>query len=167
MGSTICEVSWRTEWSYVVPSRPMMMLCSQQIHLTVLSALLTFVSIALFNNRHFAVRIPKAHSTHRLPRDRLYWKHVLHMTNPFSRKASLVTSLKNRPHHQGWRKAFLYHFPQNLAGFGKVDSKSSKKWCKVEAENEPPSNFDVLLTVHLSMFISVINQLDAQNFVLQ
>ena len=26
------------------------------------------------------------------------------------------------------------------------------------------SNFDVLLTVHLSIFISVINQLDAQNF---
>ena len=25
-------------------------------------------------------------------------------------------------------------------------------------------NFDVLLTVHLSIFISVINQLDAQNF---
>jgi len=28
-------------------------------------------------------------------------------------------------------------------------------------------NFGVLLTVHLSIFISVINQLDAQNFVLQ
>ena len=27
--------------------------------------------------------------------------------------------------------------------------------------------FDVLLTVRLSIFISVINQLDAQNFVLQ
>jgi len=26
------------------------------------------------------------------------------------------------------------------------------------------SNFDVLLTVHLSIFISVINQLNAQNF---
>jgi len=26
------------------------------------------------------------------------------------------------------------------------------------------SNFDVLLTVHLSIFMSVINQLDAQNF---
>jgi hypothetical protein len=26
------------------------------------------------------------------------------------------------------------------------------------------TNFDVLLTVHLSIFISVINQLDAQNF---
>ena len=29
------------------------------------------------------------------------------------------------------------------------------------------SDFDVLLTVHLSIFVSVINQLDAQNFVLQ
>jgi len=28
-------------------------------------------------------------------------------------------------------------------------------------------NFDDLLTVHLSIFISVLNQLDAQNFVLQ
>jgi len=29
------------------------------------------------------------------------------------------------------------------------------------------TNFDVLLTVHLSVFISIISQLDAQNFVLQ
>jgi len=29
------------------------------------------------------------------------------------------------------------------------------------------TSFDVLLTVHLSIFILVINQLDAQNFVLQ
>jgi len=28
-------------------------------------------------------------------------------------------------------------------------------------------NFDVLLTVHISIFISVFNQLDAQNFVSQ
>ena len=32
------------------------------------------------------------------------------------------------------------------------------------AINSSASNFDVLLTVHLSIFISVINQLDAQNF---
>ena len=32
-------------------------------------------------------------------------------------------------------------------------------WCLLNL-----SNFDVLLTVHLSKFISVINQLDAQNF---
>jgi len=29
--------------------------------------------------------------------------------------------------------------------------------------NSMSTNFDVLLTVHLSIFISVINQLDAQN----
>jgi hypothetical protein len=29
------------------------------------------------------------------------------------------------------------------------------------------ANFDVLLTVHLSILIVVINQLDAQNFILQ
>jgi len=33
--------------------------------------------------------------------------------------------------------------------------------------NEVKLNFDVLLTVHLSIFISVFNQLDAQNFVSQ
>ena len=70
----ICTVSWRTEWSCVVPSRSMMMLCNKQIHLTVISALLTSVSIALFNNRYFAVRIPKAHSTHLLARDNLQLK---------------------------------------------------------------------------------------------
>jgi hypothetical protein len=42
------------------------------------------------------------------------WKHVLRMTNPFSRKVSIRTSLEDRPHHHGWRKAFLFHFPQNL-----------------------------------------------------
>jgi len=35
----------------------------------------------------------------------------------------------------------------------------------VRLSNE--SDFGVLLTVHLSIFILVINQLDAQNFVLQ
>jgi len=30
--------------------------------------------------------------------------------------------------------------------------------------NKIKTNFNVLLTVHLSLFISVINQLDAQNF---
>ena len=32
----------------------------------VMQYVMTFPSIALFNNRHFAVRIPKAHSTHLL-----------------------------------------------------------------------------------------------------
>ena len=42
------------------------------------------------------------------------WKHVLHMKNSFSRKTSLDTSLEDRLHHQGWRKAFMFHFLQNL-----------------------------------------------------
>ena len=67
----ICTVSWRTEGSCVVPSRSMMILCNKQIHLTVISSLLNSVCIALFNNRHFALRIPKAHWTHLLTRDNL------------------------------------------------------------------------------------------------
>ena len=38
-------------------------------------------------------------------------------------------------------------------------------WC--EEEQLHFLNFDVLLTVHLRIFISVINQLDAQNCCLQ
>ena len=34
-------------------------------------------------------------------------------------------------------------------------------------QNFSVTNFDVLLTVHLNIFMLVINQLDAQNFVLQ
>ena len=37
----------------------------------------------------------------------------------------------------------------------------------VRARNMHPASFDVLLTVHLSIFALVINQLDAQNLVLQ
>jgi hypothetical protein len=55
----ICEVSWRKTGSCFVPSGSMMMLFSKQIHLTILSVLLKFFSIALFNYRHFSVRIPK------------------------------------------------------------------------------------------------------------
>jgi len=40
--------------------------------------------------------------------------------------------------------------------------RSNKLW--TGHENTLYANFDVLLTVHLSIFISVINQLDAQNF---
>jgi len=32
--------------------------------------------------------------------------------------------------------------------------------------NNAFSNFDILLTVHLNIFILVINQLDAQNFIM-
>jgi hypothetical protein len=38
---------------------------------------------------------------------------------------------------------------------------------ELERSRQIFDNFDVLLTVHLSVFISVINQLDAQRFVLQ
>jgi len=66
----ICAISWRTEGSCAVPSIPVLTSWSKQIHLTVRSALLTFVSIASFYNCHFAVKITKAHATH-LARDRL------------------------------------------------------------------------------------------------
>jgi hypothetical protein len=75
----IRKVSWRTERSWGFPSRSMMMLCNKQIHLTILSALLTFVSIALFNNRHFTVRIPKPHSMHLLARDAATSNTVVHL----------------------------------------------------------------------------------------
>ena len=39
-----------------------------------------------------------------------------------------------------------------------------KKWCCATSNLNAINCFDVLLTVHLSIFISVINQLDAQNF---
>ena len=38
---------------------------------------------------------------------------------------------------------------------------------KIMSYMKSKKSFDVLLTVHLSIFILVINQLDAQNFVLQ
>ena len=56
------------------------------------------------------------------------WKHVLQMRNPFSRKASLRMSLEDRPHYQGWRKAFLFHFPENLV----------KRHLKLSYEKELP-----------------------------
>jgi len=43
-----------------------------------------------------------------------------------------------------------------------------KKWPNEKTKNRNSIlNIEVLLTVHLNIFISVINQLDAQNFVLQ
>ena len=88
------------EGSCVVSSRSVMMLCSSQIHLTILSALLMFISIGLFNNCHFAVRIPKAHSMHLFARDSLQLKTRSSMTNPFLRKAAVGMSLEDRRHHQ-------------------------------------------------------------------
>ena len=112
--SRICEVSWRTERSCVVPSRSMMMSCTKQIHLTILAALLTFVSTALFNIAALLLGYQWHKQRTALLATDCNWKHVLHMTNSFSRKVWLGTSLEDRPHHQGWRKAFLFHFPQNL-----------------------------------------------------
>jgi hypothetical protein len=69
-------------------------------------SILTFICVALFNNRHFAFSIPNAHSTHLLARDSLQLRTCLHMKNPFRRKASVGTSLEDRHYPQGWRKAF-------------------------------------------------------------
>jgi len=63
--------------------------CSKQIQLTILSALLTFFSTALFNNRHYAVGYQRHTQRIALLATACNWTHVLHLTNPFSRKASL------------------------------------------------------------------------------
>jgi len=52
-----------------------------------------------------------------LPARDCNWKHVHHTTYPFSRKSSLCSSLGDRPHHQGWRKASRFHFSQKLMAF--------------------------------------------------
>jgi hypothetical protein len=105
----ICKVSWRTEGSCFVPSRSVMMLCSKQTHLTVLSFILLCLTIAILllgYHRHIQRIALLATASN--------WEHILHTTNSFSRKASIGTSLEDRPYHQGWRKAFVFHFPQNL-----------------------------------------------------
>jgi len=43
----------------------------------------------------------------------------------------------------------------------------TKMYLTQTAANMSQLFFDILLTVHLSIFISVINQIDEQNFVLQ
>jgi len=105
----ICEVFWRTEWSCAVPSKSIMMLCSKKIHLYWRSILLLCltITILLLGYQTHTQRIA-------LLTTACSWKHVLRMTNAFLQKASLGTSLEDRPHHQGRQKAFLFHFPQNL-----------------------------------------------------
>jgi len=51
----------------------------------------------------------------------------------------------------------------------KIQTPSSSKMLLVfdQATQHHIVDFDVLLTVYLSIFILIINQLDAQNFVLQ
>jgi hypothetical protein len=110
-----------------VPSISMMMLRSKQLHLTILSVLLTFVSIALFNSGHFAVRITKTHSTHHFARD------CLQLKTRSSRDKSFLAKGFVRYVFSGWAssprmpKGVCVPLPSKLAGFGKVDSKSSKK----------------------------------------
>ena len=43
-------------------------------------------------------------------------------------------------------------------------SRSNLSWKKIHLATDKFSIFDVLLTAHISIFISVLNQLDAQNF---
>ena len=86
----------------IVTTVSVMVICSKQIHRTILSALLKFVSVDLFNNRHFPVRIPNARPTHLLARDSPQFVNMLFTwQGPFSLKASLGKSLEDRPYHQG------------------------------------------------------------------
>ena len=48
----------------------------------------------------------------------------------------------------------------HLVGIKRSDCKNARSG---KLQKTPTSNFDVLLTVHLTIFISVFNQLNAQN----
>jgi hypothetical protein len=99
----------------------MMMLCRKQIHLTVLSALLKFVSIALFNNHHFSLRIPKVPSTNLLSCDNLQLKTCsLH-------GISFLYVFRGYKLSPRMMKGISVPLPSKLAGYSMVDSKSPKK----------------------------------------
>jgi len=105
----------------------MMMLCRKQIHLTIVLALLKFVSIALLNNRHFSIRIPKVHSTDLLSCDNLQLKtcslhDVSFLLKGFIRYVFGGYALSTR-----MEKGISVTLPSKLADYGRVDSKSSKK----------------------------------------
>ena len=134
----ICEVSWRTEGSCVVPSVSMI-LCSKRIHLTIFSALLKFVTIALFSNRHFSVMIPKVHSTFLLACNNLQLKTFSSHDINFLVKGFIKYVFRGYALSPRMTKDISVPLPSKLAGFGRVDSRSSKKWYKVEPENVPPS----------------------------
>ena len=104
----------------------MMMLCSKQIHLTALSGLLTCVSIALFNNRHFAVRVSKAHSKHLLARGCLQLKTRSSHDISFLAKAPLCV-FRGQACSPRMMKGISVPLTSKFAGIGKVDFKSSKK----------------------------------------
>jgi len=116
----------------------MMMLCSKQTHLIVLSALLTLVYTALFNNGHFAIRIPKTHSTHLLACDSLQLKTRSSHDISFLAKGFIKDVFRGRALSPRMTKGTSFPLPPKLAGFLKVDSDSSKKWYKAEPKNVPP-----------------------------
>jgi hypothetical protein len=105
----------------------MMMLRRKQIYLTVLSALLKFVSIALFNNHHFSLRIPKIPSTNLLSCDNLQLKtYSLHGIN-FLAESLITYIFRGYELSPRMTKGISVPLPSKLAGYGRVDSKSSKK----------------------------------------
>jgi len=71
-----------------------------------------------------------------------------------------VTSfVSSQRHSNNAPYSFKFHQRYTILGMVSVFKKQTKKYIH--------TFFDVLLTVHLSIFISVFNQLDAQNFVSQ
>jgi hypothetical protein len=57
------------------------------------------------------------------------------------------------------KKGISVPLPSKLTGFGKVDSQSSKKWYKVEAENIPPSPVSIKMNL-LSEFATPCNTIE-------
>ena len=98
----------------------MMMLCSKQIHRTILSALLTFVYVALFNNRHFAVRIPKAHSTHLVARDSLQLIARSSHDITFPAKGFIRYIFRGQALSTRMTKGISVSLPSKVVAFGKV-----------------------------------------------
>ena len=105
----------------------MMMLCSKYIHLTTLSALLTFVSVALFNNHHFAVSIANAHSTHLLTRDSLQLNTRSAHDTAFLAKGFVRNVFRDQASSPRMTKGISVPLPSKPVSFGNVDSRSSKK----------------------------------------
>jgi len=100
---------------------------SKQTNLTVFSALLKFVSIALFNNRHFVIKITKAHSTHLVASDSLQLKTRSTHDKYFLAKSFIKYVFRGYVSSPRMTKGISVPLPSKIAGFAKVDSKSSKK----------------------------------------
>ena len=93
-----------------------------------------------------------------MPEDSCWYSSVLLCMDPLlcSRLYCTVSS----------KYRFHYHFITYVShSFNTIikNSKSRNVWIFI-CEQDTTWDFDVLLTVHLSIFILVINQLDAQNF---